>query len=71
VSDAEIRKAVLECMPQAYYMDLSNMADGVCHAIDDDYNDRYLAMGCSSRKAAWRAAYKFLKLGAAPGREKP
>ena len=49
------RDRVKKIMPQACYMNLAGN-----HCIDDDYNDRYLAYGCSSRKQAWKAALKFL-----------
>lgn len=54
------RQLVLEIMPQARYMNLSNDEDGVCHCIDDDYNDRYLAFKCTNRRSAWKAAAIFL-----------
>jgi hypothetical protein len=50
------RSFVLQVMPQARYMNLAGN-----HCIDDDYNDRYLAYGASSRAVAWREAKKFLE----------
>jgi hypothetical protein len=55
------RQEVLKLVPQARYMNLSNPEDGVCHCIDDDYNDRYLAQNESSRENAWKAALLYLK----------
>jgi hypothetical protein len=54
---------VLQVMPQARYMNLAGN-----HCIDDDYNDRYLAYGASSRSAAWREAKKFLERRIAEGK---
>jgi hypothetical protein len=73
MSDAEVRRAVLAMIPQAQYMNLSSIAaDGQqCHAIDDAYNDRYLAMGRPSRRAAWRAAYRFLARSAGEAESQP
>lgn len=57
------RQFVLQVMPQARYMNLAGH-----HCIDDDYNDRYLAYGQSSRTAAWREAKKFLERRIAEGK---
>lgn len=50
------RKLALELCPQARYM----LLDGH-HCIDDNYNDRYLAIRSRSRYMAWKEAYEFLK----------
>lgn len=57
------RGFVLQVIPQARYMNLAGH-----HCIDDDYNDRYLAYGASSRAAAWREAKKFLERRIAEGK---
>ena len=54
------REFVLSKVPQARYMNLSTDGD-VCHSIDDDYNDRYLAHREPSRRAAWKAAARRIK----------
>lgn len=62
------RDFVKQVMPQAQYLNLSSVSNGHNHCIDDEYNDRYLAFGTPSRRAAWAEAKKFLERRIAEGK---